>query len=190
QTLPESAELLDKPWQPLVRAVVRGINAPQASSAGRLFDAVAAMLGVAPRAQSYEGEAACRLEALARRHSAVAHSVTLSLSGGEFDMPAFWASLLAFDAPSGARAWAFHDALAGGLAALARLHANAHGITTIACGGGVLHNALLRERLAFYLHDFRLLLPQTLPAGDGAVAFGQAAIAAATFSSLTGMLSC
>ncbi|NCH94144.1 carbamoyltransferase HypF [Cronobacter dublinensis] len=190
QTRPEAAGLLDKPWQPLVRAVARGINAPRASSAGRLFDAVAAMLGVAPLAQSYEGEAACCLEALARRHGPVAHSVTLSLSGGEFDMPAFWASLLAFDAPAGARAWAFHDALAGGLAALARLHASARGITTIACGGGVLHNALLRERLAFYLHDFRLLLPQTLPAGDGAVAFGQAAIAAATFSSLTGMLSC
>ncbi len=148
------------------------------------------MLGVVPDAQSYEGEAACRLEALALRHGPVAHSVTLSLNGNAFDMPAFWASLLAFDAPSGARAWVFHDALACGLATMARRHASARGIHTIACGGGVLHNQLLRERLAFYLHDFRLLLPQTLPAGDGAVAFGQAAIAAATFSSLTGTTSC
>ncbi len=190
QTRPEAAGLLDKPWQPLVRAVERGINAPRASSTGRLFDAVAAMLGVAPDRQSYEGEAACRLEALARRHGPVAHSVTLSLKAGEFDMAAFWASLLACDAPPAARAWAFHDALACGLAALARLHGHARGIGTIACGGGVLHNRLLRERLAFYLHDFRLLLPRSLPAGDGAVAFGQAAVAAATFSSLTGMLSC
>ncbi|ELY3433943.1 carbamoyltransferase HypF [Cronobacter sakazakii] len=190
QMLPQAAGLLVKPWAPLTRAMVRGINAPLASSTGRLFDAVSAMLGVAPDAQSYEGEAACRLEALALRHGPVSHSVTLSLNGNAFDMPAFWASLLAFDAPAGARAWAFHDALASGLAALARCHASARGITTIACGGGVLHNQLLRERLAFYLHDFQLLLPHALPAGDGAVAFGQAAIAAAAFSSLTGTTSC
>ncbi|EOZ6414052.1 carbamoyltransferase HypF [Cronobacter turicensis] len=190
QTHPQAAGLLDKPWAPLTRAMARGINAPLASSTGRLFDAVAAMLGVAPDAQSYEGEAACRLEALAMRHGPVAHDVTLSLNGDEFDMPAFWRSLLAFEAPVGGRAWAFHDALACGLAALARRHASARGITTIACGGGVLHNPLLRERLAFYLHDFRLLLPQALPAGDGAVAFGQAAIAAAAFSPLTGIKSC
>ncbi|ALB62579.1 carbamoyl phosphate phosphatase [Cronobacter condimenti 1330] len=182
QTLPQAAGLLDIPWQPLARAIERGINAPRASSTGRLFDAVAAMLGVAPAAQSYEGEAACRLEALARRHGPVHHDVTLSLKGNAFDMPLFWQSLLAFDASVAARAWAFHDALACGLAALARRHARARGITTIACGGGVLHNALLRERLAFYLHDFRLLLPQSLPAGDGAIAFGQAAIAAAIYS--------
>ena len=47
----------------LARAIDRGMNAPKASSCGRLFDAVACALGCAPDCLSYEGEAACRLEA-------------------------------------------------------------------------------------------------------------------------------
>ena len=57
--------------------------------------------------------------------------------------------------------------------------ANARNIHTLAFGGGVLHNRLLTARLTFYLADFTLLFPQQLPAGDGAIAFGQAVIAAA-----------
>lgn len=182
QTLPQAAALLTKPWQPLARAVAREVNSPRASSCGRLFDAVAAALGCVGETQSYEGEAACLLEALAMRGGAVTHPVTLPLIGGELEMAVFWAQWLRFDAPACARAWAFHDALAQGLATLTRHHARAHGLRVIACGGGVLHNRLLRERLAHYLHDFTLLLPRALPAGDGAIAFGQAAIAAATFS--------
>ncbi|WP_110875676.1 carbamoyltransferase HypF [Franconibacter helveticus] len=182
QSLPEAAAVLNKPWQPLARAVARGVNSPLASSAGRLFDAVAAALGCVEEAQSYEGEAACRLEALAEQGGAVAHPVMLPLRDGKPDMAAFWAQWLRFRAPASARAWAFHDALAQGLAALARHHAQAQNISVIACGGGVLHNQLLRARLRHYLHDFTLLLPHTLPAGDGTIAFGQAVIAAAAFS--------
>ncbi|PCR32565.1 hydrogenase maturation protein HypF, partial [Klebsiella pneumoniae] len=47
------------------------------------------------------------------------------------------------------------------------------------CSGGVLHNRLLAARLTFYLADFTLLFAQQLPAGDGAIAYGQAVIAAA-----------
>jgi hydrogenase maturation protein HypF len=43
----------------------------------------------------------------------------------------------------------------------------------------VLHNRLLAARLTFYLADFTLLFAQQLPAGDGAIAYGQAVIAAA-----------
>ena len=70
-------------------------------------------------------------------------------------------------------------ALACGLAAMARDCATARGIDTIVCSGGVLHNRLLAARLTFYLADFTLLFAQQLPAGDGAIAYGQAVIAAA-----------
>ncbi|MFP1484111.1 hypothetical protein ACLB1S_23640 [Escherichia coli] len=63
----------------LARAIERGINAPLASSCGRLFDAVAAALGCAPATLSYEGEAACALEALAASCHGVTHPVTMPL---------------------------------------------------------------------------------------------------------------
>ncbi len=182
QTLPQARVLGDKPWQPLAKAIARGVNAPLASSAGRLFDAVAAATGCAPAQLSYEGEAACRLEALALSASPITHPLTMPLRDGELDLATFWRGWLAWQAPDAERAWAFHDALAQGLATLAAQHARQRHISTIVCSGGVLHNRLLRARLRFWLGDFTVLFPERLPAGDGAVAFGQAVIAAATFS--------
>ncbi|EAV9010794.1 [NiFe] hydrogenase metallocenter assembly protein HypF, partial [Salmonella enterica] len=66
-----------------------------------------------------------------------------------------------------------------GFATLMRQQATARGITTLVFSGGVIHNRLLRARLAFYLSDFKLLFPQRLPAGDGGLSFGQGVIAAA-----------
>jgi hydrogenase maturation protein HypF len=63
QNFPETAVLQRQNWPVLARAIARNINAPLASSAGRLFDAVACALDCAPLQLSYEGEAACRLEA-------------------------------------------------------------------------------------------------------------------------------
>lgn len=179
QRYPETQPMQTQNWPPLARAIARGINAPLASSCGRLFDAVACALGCAPAILSYEGEAACRLEALAERCSGVAHPLILPLHEGKLDLACFWQLLLGWQAEPQARAWAFHDALAQGLAELMRQHADAHGIRTLCFGGGVIHNRLLRARLNVYLHDFTLLFPRRLPAGDGAIAFGQAAIAAA-----------
>lgn len=175
-----TAQLQQHGWQSLVRAITRGINCPRASSAGRLFDAVAAALGCAPVQQSYEGQAACLLQALAQQCPApVVHPVCLPVTPqGQLDLAYFWYSWLNWRANDAQLAWAFHDALAGGLAALARFHARQRGIDTIVCSGGVLHNQLLRQRLAFWLHDFTVLFPQRLPAGDGAISFGQAIIAA------------
>ncbi|CAM8674478.1 MULTISPECIES: carbamoyltransferase HypF [Leclercia] len=181
RTLPQAARLLNKPWQPLARAIERGVNAPLASSAGRLFDAVAAALNCAPEQISYEGEAACWLEALALSAAPQRHPVTMPVRDGELDMATFWRQWLGWQAPDNARAWAFHDALAQGLATLAGEHARRRALSTVVCSGGVLHNRLLRERLQFWLSDFTVLFPGRLPAGDGAVAFGQAVIAAATF---------
>jgi hydrogenase maturation protein HypF len=183
QRLPEAHALLSHPWQPLLRACERGINAPLASSTGRLFDAVAAALACAPGKLSYEGEAACLLQALAERHGPVTHPVTLPLRGNRLDLATFWHQWLNWRAAPGARAWAFHDALAHGLAMLARHHAQSSGLDTLVCTGGVIHNALLRTRLAYWLGSLRCLFPAQLPAGDGAIAFGQAVIAAAHFSS-------
>ncbi len=179
QHYPECAVLERQNWPLLARAIERGINAPLASSCGRLFDAVACALGCAPLHLSYEGEAACQLEALAATSGAVTHPVTLPLRGRQLDLAVFWRQWLNWKASPAARAWAFHDALAHGIAALARLHAVSHGIETLVFSGGVLHNRLLKNRLRVYLPQFTLLFPHQLPAGDGAIAFGRGLVAAA-----------
>ncbi|AHM71972.1 carbamoyltransferase HypF [Yersinia hibernica] len=179
QHLPQAAAIPLPQAEVLVRAIARGINAPLASSAGRLFDAVAAALNIVPQAISWEGEAACLLEALAWQSPRTVPPVTLPLRAHQLDLATFWQQWLAFDASPAERAYAFHFALAQGFATLARQAAQRYNIDTIAFSGGVLHNRLLRELLSEQLHDFKLLMPQRLPAGDGGLALGQALIAAA-----------
>lgn len=179
QDYPETAGLQQQNWNVLARAIERGVNAPLASSCGRLFDAVAAALRCAPASLSYEGEAACALEALASQCANVAHPVTMPLNGAQLDVAVFWQQWLNWQAAPAQRAWAFHDALACGFATLMRQQATARGITTLVFSGGVIHNRLLRARLTFYLPDFKLLFPQQLPAGDGGLSLGQGVIAAA-----------
>lgn len=173
QQYPETRAVQRQNWPLLATAIERGINAPQASSCGRLFDAVACALGI--DAQTWEGEAACRLEALASQCAGVDHPVTLSVD----NLALFWRQWLVWRAEPSARAWAFHDALAKGLAELAAFHARRLSLSTICLSGGVVHNRLLRTRLRHYLSDFTLLFPSHLPAGDGAISFGQAVVAAA-----------
>lgn len=173
QHYPETGAVQRQNWPFLATAIGRGVNAPLASSCGRLFDAIACALGI--ETQRYESEAACRLEALASQCDGVVHPVTLSVD----NLSLFWQQWLNWQAEPCARAWAFHDALAKGLAQLVTVHATRLSLSTVCFSGGVLHNRLLRARLRHYLSDFTLLFPSHLPAGDGAISFGQAVVAAA-----------
>ncbi len=133
----------------------------------RLFDAVACALECAPLTLSYEGEAACRLEALAATCEGVEHPVTLPWRDGKLDLATFWQQWLSWQASPAQKAWAFHDALARGLVTMMRDCANARNIHTLAFGGGVLHNRLLTARLTFYLVpillcSFRSSCPQAM----------------------------
>ncbi|CAG74161.1 hydrogenase maturation protein [Pectobacterium atrosepticum SCRI1043] len=183
ETLPETDSVRRHPWGPLAKAIARGINSPTASSAGRLFDAAAAALGCTAEVQRYEGEAAGRLEAMATRCGGVDHPVTLPCVAGQLDMVTFWRQWLNWRAEPEARAWAFHDVLAAGLASLVRHHAQRLNIGTVACAGGVFHNKLLCQRLVSRLDGLNVLLPTRLPAGDGSISLGQAVIAAAQLQS-------
>lgn len=178
QTLPEAAAIPQPQATILLRAVERQINSPLASSAGRLFDAVAAALQIVPPQISWEGEAACQLEALAWQSSPHQPPVSLPLLGNQLDLAAFWRQWLTYQAPPAQRAYAFHVALAQGFAALARYATKQYGINTVVLSGGVMHNALLRQLLIQQLDGLQVLLPSRLPAGDGGLALGQALIAA------------
>lgn len=185
QTRPEVLAIPGPQREILARAIVRNINAPPASSAARLFDAVAAALQIAPQEISWEGEAACLLEALARQSPPHIPPVTMPLRGNMLDLATFWRQWLAYRASPAHRAYAFHFALAKAFAALAREAGQRFGIHTIALSGGVLHNALLRDLLIEQLAGLQLLLPARLPAGDGGLALGQALIAAGALQTIS-----
>lgn len=185
QQLPEASALPQPQATTLARAIERRINSPLASSAGRLFDAVAAALQIVPTQISWEGEAACQLEALAHKGHHANPPVTLPLLGNQLDLATFWRQWLSYRASPAQRAYAFHWALAQGFAQLARSAADKQGIDTVVLSGGVLHNTLLRRLLVQQLAGLQVLLPSRLPAGDGGVALGQALITAAGYHSLS-----
>ena len=176
-------------WRAIADMVRSGVSSPLTTSAGRLFDAVAALCGL--RAEvSHEGQAAAELEGAAAQLGSVRDSGAYPMpliADGEapliLDARETIRAIVA-DLDAGARADAvsarFHLALAGATASACTALAERHGTGTVALGGGVFQNRLLLERTASQLADagLRVLLPLRLPPNDGAISYGQAAIAA------------
>ena len=186
-----------KPRAVLDGMMAKGVNSPLSSSCGRLFDAVAAALDACRERQAYEGEAAMQLEALAA--SAVltsggeAHGYPFAISrepGGltEIDSAPMWNRLLA-DLINGAAApimaLCFHEGLAGAVVQtvrrLARRETDTSRFDTVALSGGCFQNRILFERVAAQLRaaGFVVFSHAEVPANDGGLSLGQAAIAAA-----------
>jgi hydrogenase maturation protein HypF len=174
---------LDGRWR-AVLSLVRSGRAAQTSSAGRLFDAVAALLGVRT-AVSYEGQAAIELEALARTADLERAALypTSAVDGVLDPTPMLRALLDDLDrgVDRACAAAGFHRGLAAGAADLAITLAAAHGTDTVTLCGGVFQNVLLSDLLARQLQSagLRVLEHEHLPPNDGSISVGQAAIAAA-----------
>ncbi|MEL7116877.1 MAG: carbamoyltransferase HypF, partial [Pseudomonadota bacterium] len=169
--------LVGKPLDLLRQAMAAGTNAPLSSSAGRLFDAMAAWLDLAPDRQSFEGEAAMALEELALNGTAT--PLPLPVSDGEIDpAPLFADDLIGADA-----AMRFHLSLAHAFAAEARQLVASGAAKAVALSGGCFQNALLLDLTLAALGDVPVLIHTKVPANDGGLALGQAVIAAAVSQS-------
>ncbi|MCL4186801.1 MAG: carbamoyltransferase HypF [Rhodobacteraceae bacterium] len=148
---------------------------PATTSAGRLFDAAAGLLGI--RAENrFEGEAAMALEGLCDRPEELAGG--FRIEGGVLDLSPLLGCLA--DCNDSARGAAqFHGTLAAGLAAL--VAAAAPEARQVALTGGCAVNRPLAAALASRLADQgrALLVPRAMPPGDGGIALGQAAVARA-----------
>jgi hydrogenase maturation protein HypF len=147
----------------------------ETTSIGRLFDAVAALLGFT-REQTFEGQAAMWLEHVARKARAVA-PYPFPFSDGEFDYRPLLAAILAdrlAGRPIEQIAFGFHAALAAAVVAASETFA----AEAVVVSGGVFQNALLVELLAAALGK-RLRLNLRVPPNDGGISLGQAALAAA-----------
>ncbi len=165
------------------RMVARGVNSPVASSAGRLFDAVAALLGLCDD-NSYEGEAATLLEAAAHGHPDGAALVwRLHRRDGlwVYDPVPTLRDACRAGQPVGVVAARFHTAVAEATRALVERVADATGVHTVCLGGGVFQNRRLTTALVRDLADagFEVHVGQRVPVNDGGICYGQAAVAAA-----------
>jgi hydrogenase maturation protein HypF len=188
----EAADSVLRHFRPAHRALLihmlrSGVNAPVTTSAGRLFDGIAALLGVCTTA-SYEGEPAVRLEHL------VDHA-----EGGAYPMPVLppahdsgaatldWRPMiralladLRREVAPGTIAARVHNGMVDAMVEQAELV----GCDRVALTGGCFQNQVLVERAATALRrrGFHVLLHRHLPPNDGGVSFGQVVVAAARLS--------
>lgn len=168
----------------------RHLNAVPTTSAGRLFDAAAATLGLV-RSSTFEGEAAMALQFAAMR-TASYPGLPVPPLGGTAGHPVIPSRALLRQLADGRReglpaetlAHHFHHALCElTAAALCRLREHT-GLNTVALSGGVFQNTLLLQLLAGILRErgFRLLLHSMIPPNDGGIGLGQAAAALASLN--------
>jgi hydrogenase maturation protein HypF len=172
-----------------------GINAPLTTSLGRLFDAVAALVGLRETV-TYEGQAAAELEAALwrdRRRLAPRQGYRFGVDDGGIDAVPLWPQLLADlerGLGAGEIAHRFHAGLADALVGLAERQAHRHADLdewTIVLTGGVLQNAFLSRALRAKLgrRGWRVLCHERLPPNDGGLSVGQAAVASARIAGLS-----
>lgn len=183
-TLEIVKKLRAKPTAMLERAIAAKINSPDCSSAGRLFDACAALLGLCFDQQGYEGEAPALLESLALQAPAGGARYAVSIHDNCIGWQGLFAGLLS-DVEAGIAAAVIarriHETISQSCAELGTRLARSHGLSTIALSGGCFNNSLLLESLAGELKQagFDVLIHKHMPCGDGGLAMGQCAVAMA-----------
>jgi hydrogenase maturation protein HypF len=178
--------LRERPIGLLAEMIQKGVNAPRTTSVGRLFDALAAALGICVDGIAYEAQAAIELETLARRalgEGGYALAIDTRAEPWQLDPAPMWSALLddlAARVPAAMIAARFHAGLAETVAELAARAAQRHGLETVALSGGVFQNRTLFEATlkALRARGLRVLTHTRVPANDGGLALGQAAIAA------------
>jgi hydrogenase maturation protein HypF len=164
--------------------IQREVACPPTTSMGRLFDGVAALLGLCQHAR-YEGEAAMALEFVADPAEAGAYPLPL-VAGDDAAAPlqVEWRPLieeilidLRRDVPAARIAARFHNALVGAAVDVARCA----GEPRVALTGGCFQNRRLAERGAAALESagFQVLVHRQVPPNDGGISLGQVAVAAA-----------
>jgi hydrogenase maturation protein HypF len=191
---------LDKQPRTLLDGMLeKAINAPLASSCGRLFDAVAAAIGLAREHAYYEGQGAVELEVAVDRDCLEQEDATLDypfaiplLPGSKLpyiEPLAMWQALLGdiiLDTPVGIMSARFHRGLAKVIVKMvdklaSRISKDDEPLPQVALSGGVFQNRILFELVLSGLQakGFSVLTHSQVPCNDGGLALGQAVIAAA-----------
>jgi hydrogenase maturation protein HypF len=186
-------QVTGRDWAAVCELVASGLNSPLTTSAGRLFDAVAAICGIGAEVD-YEGQAAAELEGIASLAELGRYPMPLAGNDADAGAPGEGLAILdpretisalladlAAGVPVAIVSARFHNALAAASAAACVREARRRDLSVAVLSGGVFQNRLLVERTAAAItrEGIRVLIPARLPPNDGGISFGQAAVAAA-----------
>jgi hydrogenase maturation protein HypF len=186
--------LRSKPITSLQAMMADQLNCPQASSVGRLFDAVAGALGLSAEQVQFEGQAAIELEMLVDQSAPAYPPYRFDIDSSSADNHAtsllnvnpagIWPELLN-DLQNGVAksiiATRFHTGLIEGVMSIVDRLRNDHAFDTVVLSGGCMQNAILLQGLEHAIHQRHLkcFTHALVPANDGGIALGQAVICAA-----------
>ncbi|MEH1995405.1 carbamoyltransferase HypF [Nostoc sp.] len=186
--------LRNKPLKLLNQLIEKGINSPPASSVGRLFDAVAAAIGICPEECSYEGQAAIAMEAIVDVSSlnndkeTLIYPFSFGFSDSIYciDPRPMWQALLNDlhqQIPQPVIAAKFHKGLANAIVEMVKHLSKQNLINQVALTGGVFQNCILLEQVTQRLQTLgiKVLTHSLVPTNDGGLSLGQAVITAAQF---------
>ena len=187
--LPCFGEIAAREQKLFLTMLARGINSPLTSSCGRLFDAVAALVGVRAR-NAYEGQAAIELEALAERGASTwEYPRAIFTEDGRcvVDFRLTIGAILrdiAAGEPVADMARRFHDTLAATVADVCGKISLESGVERVVLSGGSFQNKLLTERVHNLLtaEGLQVFTHRLVPPNDGGLALGQAVVAGRTAS--------
>jgi hydrogenase maturation protein HypF len=168
-------------YRDAIQLIERGVRTFSTTSAGRLFDAAAALLGFV-RESTFEGQAAIWLEQLARGASSL-DTYPFPADGPALDFRPLLEAILQDrirNRPSAEIARAFQRGVAAGIAQVVTQLCKKHAIDTVVLSGGVFQNELLLEDLQSLLipHQLNIWTNHAVPPNDGGISLGQAALAA------------
>jgi len=171
--------------QIILEQLEKRINAVETSSLGRVFDAVATMLGLGSY-NHFEAQLPMALEAIITSDIEEHYDFELTSSPGkplQLDLCKMMMQLISDiqeDKPSGVISAKFHNTLADALLQTAKAARESKKLNTVALSGGVFCNRYLTNRLIKLLNkdSFSVLFNRDIPSNDGGISLGQAAIAA------------
>jgi hydrogenase maturation protein HypF len=179
EDLPPVVDSSDEERQILLSQLEQGLNAPPTSSMGRLFDAVAALIGVRQEV-NYEAQAAMELEALVEKSEKGIYPITID---GEMIDPAVMFQAIVMDmqedTPMGVIAARFHNTIATLAVDICDRLREERGLDEVALSGGVWQNMFLLEKSVTMLQEkgYTVWVHRVVPANDGGISLGQVAVA-------------
>ena len=185
--MPYVRELDRRSWTTLQKMTISGTNSPETSSVGRLFDAIAALIGL-ENFVNYEGQAAIELESIAEKPCAMSYEFEISEDGTVFRADPIIRSVvedLLDGVSTGTVSAKFHLAVVNLIVSLARRAREEYRLNRVALSGGVFQNMFLLEKTCLLLarEGFEVFTHSRVPPNDGGISLGQAAIANARVAS-------